>query len=203
MDDSSQPTIYMIAGPNGAGKTTFASSFLPTFANCKEFLNADLIAAGLAPFAPETQAFWASELMLQRIDELVKLRASFSFETTLAARSYRTSIREWIAAGYKVHLIFLWLPSVEMAVERVATRVKEGGHNIPESVIRRRYHRGLDNLFELYEPVVSRAQVRDASRLTAVLVWERDEDKICVLDYNRWQDIQNSRQIPNDNEQRI
>jgi predicted ABC-type ATPase len=102
---------HLVIWSNGAGKTTFANSFLPTFVNCREFLNADLIAAGLAPFAPETQAIRVSELMLSRISELVAARATFSFETTLAARSYRTSILEWRRSGYRVVLYFIWLPS--------------------------------------------------------------------------------------------
>jgi predicted ABC-type ATPase len=130
MDDLLPPTIYIIAGPNGAGKTTFANSFLPTFAKCREFLNADLIAAGLSPFDPESQAIRASELLLLRIDELVASRSSFSFETTLAARSYRKSVGDWNVLGYQVFLIYLWLPSADLAVERVATRVKEGGYSM-------------------------------------------------------------------------
>lgn len=198
MDDSSPQTIYIIAGPNGAGKTTFANSFLPTFAKCREFLNADLIAAGLSPFNPESQAFRASELLLQRIDELVASHNSFSFETTLAARSYRNSILNWKAKGYQVFLVYLWLPSADVAVERVATRVKEGGHFIPEEVIRRRYRRGLANLFELYQPVVSTVQIRDGSRLPPALVWEKGQDAERILNYNRWNDIQNSRTINDD-----
>ena len=198
MDDSSPQTIYIIAGPNGAGKTMFANSFLPTFAKCREFLNADLIAAGLSPYNPESQAFRASELLLQRIDELVESHSSFSFETTLAARSYRNSILNWKARGYQVFLVYLWLPSAGVAVERVATRVKEGGHFIPEEVIRRRYRRGLDNLFELYQPVVSTVQIRDGSRLPPALVWEKDQDAERVLNYNRWIDIQNSRTVNDD-----
>ena len=142
MDEPSQPTIYILAGPNGAGKTTFANSFLPKFANCLEFLNADLIAAGLAPFAPETQAVRASELLLSRIRELVAARATFSFETTLAARNYHTSIVEWRRVGYRHVLYFIWLRSAEMAIERVAGRVQQGGHYIPEVVVRRLYSMG-------------------------------------------------------------
>jgi len=197
MDDSTRPTIYIIAGPNGAGKTTFANSFLPTFAKCREFLNADLIAAGLSPYNPESQAIRAAELLLKRIDELVEARSSFSFETTLAARSYRKSINDWKELGYQVFLIYLWLPSADLAVQRVATRVKEGGHNIPEEVVRRRYRRGLGNLFELYQPVVSRIQVRDGSRLPPALVWEQDQQTERIFNYTLWMDIQNSR-ISND-----
>lgn len=121
--------IYIIAGPNGVGKTTFANSSLPTFAKCREFLNADLIAAGLSPYDPESQAFRASELLLRRIDELVDSRSSFSFETTLAARSYRKSISHWKKLGYQVFLIYLWLPSAD----RTGLRLLSPFYGFPRS----------------------------------------------------------------------
>ncbi len=144
MDETfaNQRSISLL-GQMELAKTTFANAFLPTFAHCREFLNADLIAAGLAPFAPETQAVRASELLLKRIDELVATRTPFSFETTLAARSYQASIMEWRRVGYRVVLYFIWLRSAEMAIERVAGRVQQGGHYIPEEVVRRRYERGM------------------------------------------------------------
>ncbi len=165
MDNLDSPNIYIIPGPNGAGKTTFANRFLPRFVQCREFLNADLIAAGLSPYAPDSQAIRASQLLLERIHGLVKKQQSFSFETTLAGKSYRQAIPKWQGLGYRVVLFFLWLPSVEMAIERVAVRVREGGHNIPEDVVRRRYRRGIDNLFKLYLPLVSDAYIYDGSRL--------------------------------------
>ncbi len=199
MDEPSQPTIYILAGPNGAGKTTFANSFLPTFANCREFLNADLIAAGLAPFAPETQAIRASELLLSRIRELVAARATFSFETTLAARSYRTSILEWRRLGYRVVLYFIWLPSPELAIQRVAKRVREGGHNIPEAVVRRRYARGLANLIDLYIPIVTTVCVYDGASFPPIPIAEIEGERKLVLDYNRWERVQLHRKdAPND-----
>src|SRR6476660_5617785 len=129
-----QPTAYVIAGPNGAGKTTFATEFLPDFVNCREFLNADLIAAGLSPFAPETQNMRAGRLLLERIRELSKARADFGFETTLAGRMHvklLTDLQRW---GYRIVLFFLWLPNADVAVRRVAKRVSEGGHAVPEDV---------------------------------------------------------------------
>ena len=199
MEEPSQPTIYILAGPNGAGKTTFANSFLPTFAKCREFLNADLIAAGLAPFAPETQAFLASELLLKRIDELVATRTTFSFETTLAARSYRTSILEWRRLGYRVVLYFIWLPSPELAIQRVAKRVREGGHNIPDAVVRRRYARGLANLFDLYIPIVTTVCVYDGASFPPIPIAEIEGERKLVLDYNGWERVQLHRKgAPND-----
>ena len=139
----------IIAGPNGAGKTTFAKSFLPQEAHVLRFINADLIAAGLSPFAPEQMAVKAGRLMLREVKEAVTKRESFAIETTLSGSAYLKHIREWQALGYEVSLFFLQLSSVELAISRVAQRVKQGGHHIPEAVIRRRYQAGLDN-FPIY-----------------------------------------------------
>lgn len=186
--------IYIIAGPNGAGKTTFASKFLPKFAHCREFLNADLIAAGLSPYSPDSQAMRASQLLLERIHNLVEAQRTFSFETTLAGKSYRQSIPQWTQLGYQVVLFFLWLPSVEMAIERVAMRVREGGHNISEDVIRRRYQRGLFNFFEIYAPLVSSAYVYDASQLPPVLAWESAAGTENEVDSQLWTTITQSKE---------
>lgn len=185
-ESSITPTIYLIAGPNGAGKTSFATSFLPKFSDCREFLNADLIAAGLSPFLPETQSIQASKLLLLRIDELVQHRTSFSVETTLSAKSYRLHINHWQKLGFRVILYFLWLPSADFAVSRVAERVREGGHNIPEDVIRRRYKRGLENLFELYIPIVRNVRVYNGAVFPPALLWKVDDVVEEVLDYNTW-----------------
>lgn len=134
--------ILILAGPNGAGKTTFAREFLTTEANCPTFLNADMIAAELLPLQPERVAMRAARFMLQRIREEVTNGEDFAFETTLANRSYAHSIREWQAAGYHVALWFLALSSVEVALARVTQRVLQGGHNIPEAVVRRRFLAG-------------------------------------------------------------
>jgi predicted ABC-type ATPase len=143
--------ILILAGPNGAGKTTFAREFLPTEAFCRTFINADLIAAGLSPFAPERVAVRAGRLMLQMIAEHVQRGESFAFETTLAGRNYGRSIPTWRAAGYRVTLFFLALPSAEIAIDRVAERVRQGGHGIPREVIRRRFAAGLANFETLYK----------------------------------------------------
>ncbi len=146
--------VLIIAGPNGAGKTTFARSFLPKEAHVLRFINADLIAAGLSPFAPEQMAVKAGRLMLQEVKEAVAKRESFAIETTLSGSAYLKHIREWQALGYEVSLFFLQLSSVELAIGRVAQRVKQGGHHIPEAVIRRRYQAGLDN-FPIYAKLVN------------------------------------------------
>lgn len=145
----------IIAGPNGAGKTTFARSFLPEEAHCPRFINADLIAAGLSPFAPEAAAFKAGRLMLQEIAACVRRNESFAFETTLSGLGYLAHIREWRASGYHVSLLFLSLPNPEVAIARVAERVRQGGHHVSETVIRRRFAAGLRNFDQAYKPAVN------------------------------------------------
>ena len=147
--------IIIIAGPNGAGKTTFARSFLPREAQCPRFINADLIAAGLSPFAPEEAAIKAGRLMLVEIAECVKRGESFAFETTLAGLGYRSRIRQWRDLGYHVSLFFLSLPDAETALARVAERVRQGGHHIPEDVIRRRFAAGRRNFEAAYKLAVN------------------------------------------------
>jgi predicted ABC-type ATPase len=146
--------IIIIAGPNGAGKTTFAHEFLPAEAQTLRFINADLIAAGLAPFNPESAAIKAGRLMLEEIDASVAAGSSFAFETTLSGLGYLRKIAIWQGLGYQVKLWFLSLPSDDVAVSRVALRVAQGGHNIPEAVIRRRFKAGLTNFHERYSQVV-------------------------------------------------
>lgn len=146
--------IIIIAGPNGAGKTTFAEEFLPREANCPLFVNADLIAAGLAPFDPDRAAFKAGRLMLEEIHDYVRRGESFAFETTLSGRGYARLIPAWRREGYLVKLFFLRLASPELAIARVRQRVREGGHNVPEPTIRRRFAAGLRNLQEIYQPIV-------------------------------------------------
>ncbi len=146
--------IIMIAGPNGAGKTTFARSFLPVEAQLPRFINADLIAAGLAPFAPETAALKAGRLMLEEIAQCARRGDSFAFETTLSGLGYLRHIAGWRAQGYRVSLFFLTLPNAETAIARVAARVRQGGHDIPEPVIRRRFVMGWNNFQRRYKQAV-------------------------------------------------
>ncbi len=155
--------ILIIAGPNGAGKTTFAQAFLPNEANCPTFVNADLIAAGLSPFQPEKVAFRASRLMLEEMNAHVRRGESFAFETTLSGKVYALRIPEWRRLGYRVSLIFLRLTSVELALERIRQRVREGGHDVPEVVVRRRFEAGLSNYHHLYRPLVDEWYLYDNS----------------------------------------
>jgi predicted ABC-type ATPase len=148
------PNLYIIAGCNGAGKTTASYTVLPELLNCNEFVNADNIAAGLSPFNPESVALEAGRIMLQRIDELLSREVDFAFETTLSTRSYVSLVKRAQQKGYEVTLLFFWLSSPKIAMQRVATRVNEGGHNIPIDVIERRYYRGIKNLISLYIPLV-------------------------------------------------
>jgi len=150
-----QKQLYILAGCNGAGKTTASLTILPEIWQCREFVNADAIACGLSPFDPESVAFQAGRLMLQRIDELMHEGVSFSIETTLATRSYVGLVKRAQEQGYWVNLLFFWINSPEMAIQRVAKRVAEGGHNIPKDVIRRRYERGIRNFFELFKDKVN------------------------------------------------
>ena len=142
--------IIIIAGPNGAGKTTFAREYLLKEANCPDFINVDLIAAGLSPFDPDRAALQAGRIMLSEIHRRVRKRESFAFETTLSGNVYRRMIPAWRRAGYRVRLIFLGLPNPEMAISRVATRVSQGGHNVSSTVIRRRFDAGLRNFRNVY-----------------------------------------------------
>jgi predicted ABC-type ATPase len=169
---SNELKVVIIAGPNGAGKTTFAREFLPNEAHCPDFINADLIAAGLSPFNPEAAALRAGRLMLEEIDARAAQRRSFAFETTLSGRVYAHDIRAWQHLGYHVKLIFLSLPSADVAVARVAARVAQGGHNVPEEVIRRRFSSGLINLERIYKPLVDAWIVYDnSSRPPKILSW--------------------------------
>ena len=148
------PTALLIAGPNGAVKTTFAREFLPAEPDGHRFLNADLIAAGLSPFDPDRAALRAGRLLLSLVDEAVERRESFTVETTLSGHGYARAIPRWRAAGYRVVLIFLALPDAETALARVAERVRQGGHDIPASTIRRRFAAGRLNLETVYKPLV-------------------------------------------------
>jgi predicted ABC-type ATPase len=176
------PTVYVIAGPSGAGKTTFATEFLPDFVNCRQFLNADLIAAGLSPFAPETQNVRAGRLLLERIGELSTAREDFGLETTLSGRTHAKLLTDLKFSGYRIDLFFLWLPSPDLAVLRVAKRVLEGGHQVPEEIVRRRYASGLRNFVRLYTPRVDSWWLYDASRMPPVMIAEKDNGPLTAVD---------------------
>lgn len=162
--------IIIIAGPNGAGKTTFAQEFLPREAACTVFVNADLIAAGLSPFAPGAADIRAGRLMLEEIVSYIRRHESFAFETTLSGRHYARMILRWQSMGYHIKLVFLYLPDVAVGIERVHARVKQGGHNVPENIIRRRYDSGWRNFQEVYKHLVDSWVVYDNSGAIPVLI---------------------------------
>ncbi len=170
MCENTLKKIIIIAGPNGAGKTTFAREFLPNEAQCPTFVNADLIAAGLNPFAPEVAAVKAGRLMLELIHEYVRKGESFAFETTLSGKIYARLIPQWRRAGYRIKLIFLRLAAPEMALARVRLRVSEGGHNVPEDIIRRRFQSGWRNFETIYRDLADEWAVYDNAGDQPILV---------------------------------
>ena len=175
--------LYIIAGCNGAGKTTASFTILPEILGCKEFINADEIAKGLSPFQPESVAMQAGRIMLARMDELLQKGEIFAFETTLATKSYKQKI-EWAQAnGYEVTLLFFWLDSPNIAKERVAQRVAEGGHNIPLETIERRYYNGIANLFTIYINMVDICYIFDNSEGRKELIAQKERHKDIVI-YN-------------------
>lgn len=159
------PSLIVLAGPNGAGKSTIAPALLRDELHVTEFVNADAIAAGLSAFAPETAAIAAGRIMLSRAKELAARQESFGLETTLASRSLAPWITTLTQAGYAFHLVFLWLPSADVAVARVCERVRLGGHDVPDATVRRRYQSGLRNFFGLYRAMTATWQLRDATGL--------------------------------------
>jgi predicted ABC-type ATPase len=179
-------TIYIISGCNGAGKTTASYTILPEILNCKEFVNADNIAAGLSPFQPEKVAFEAGRIMLERMEYLLQANQTFAIETTLASKSYKGKLLEAIENGYQVKLLFFWLPNVEMAINRVAIRVSEGGHNILKEVIIRRYSRGIQNLFKIYLPLCSEWAVFDNSDGAPIMIAQGVKSKIDIIQDENW-----------------
>jgi predicted ABC-type ATPase len=162
----------IIAGPNGAGKTTFATEFLPNEADCPIFVNADLIAAGLSPFKPDAAAIRAGRLMLNQIHEHARNGDSFSFETTPSGRGYSRLIPIWQGEGYQVKLFFLRFPTPELAIARVKQRVSEGGHNVPDAIVRRRFHSGLRNFEHIYRDMVDEWALYDNSGDRPILISE-------------------------------
>jgi predicted ABC-type ATPase len=183
--------LYIIAGCNGAGKTTASYTILPEMLSCNEFVNADEIARGLSPFQPEKVSFQAGRIMLERVDELLKQKVDFAFETTLTTLSYQNTIKLARKKGYKVHLLFFWLNNEKLAIERVKIRVKEGGHNIPEDVIIRRYHKGVKNLLKIFVHLCDYWLVIDNSSSPYKLVCEGSRSiQQKVFDNDLWIKIQ-------------
>ena len=175
------PQLFILAGPNGAGKTTAAKVLLPEILQVRQFVNADHIAAGLSPFDPASAAIRAGRIMIDRMQEFLRARESFAFETTLAGKSHAPFIQDARSKGYRVSLIFVYLRSSDLALHRVAQRVQRGGHDIPRETVERRFHRGLIHFFELYRPIVDTWTLCDNSDQSLILVAESpDQGKSAV-----------------------
>jgi predicted ABC-type ATPase len=185
--------LFIIGGANGAGKTTAAMTLLPQYLDVFEFVNADEIARGLNPLKPATANMLAGRIMIDRIASLIQTRANFAFETTCAGHHHAATIEQAKAAGYVTTLIFLWLPSADMAVQRVRSRVKQGGHDIPEATIRRRYAAGLRNLNRLFMPLVDKTVIYDSTTaITGIAppkIAEKTEAGLTIIDSVLWSQI--------------
>ena len=179
-----KPSLYIIAGPNGAGKTTFARKFLPDYVECLEFVNADLIADGISPFAPGRAAIQAGRIMLEQIHLLSSHRRDFGFETTLAGKTYVKLLRDLKNSGYCIHLFFLWIANINLALERIATRVRCGGHDIPEVVVRRRFNKSLFNFFNPYQPLVDSWTIFDNSTDAPQMIALGESGKRVIIEPN-------------------
>ena len=177
-----KPNLYIIAGPNGAGKTTFARKFLPDYAKCLEFVNVDLIANGISPFDPERAALRAGRIMLEQIHSLAERRLDFGFETTLSGKAYIKLLQKMKKGGYLIHLFFLWINDVELALERIRLRVRNGGHAIPEATVRRRFGRSLANFLLVYKPLADSWTIFDNSGDVPKMIAFEESGKIEILD---------------------
>lgn len=189
------PNLFVIAGPNGAGKTTYARRFLPEEMRTREFVNADLIAAGLSPFAPDKAAYEAGRIMLNRLRELAAQRADFSFETTLSGRAYAPLLREMRAAGYRIRMDFLWIPQLDITRQRVRQRVTKGGHDIPDAVQLRRFHLGVRNLATLYRPLLDHWRLYDNTYDQPHLVAEEEYGRLKIADAGKLAQIENAASV--------
>lgn len=185
--------MYLIAGCNGAGKTTASLTLLPEMLDCKEFVNADNIASGLSPFQPDKVAIEAGRLMLKRIDDLIKMKVDFAIETTLSSRNYFSKVKEFQKSGYEIVLIYFWLNTPDIAIERIKERVKKGGHFVPDEVVVRRYYRGIKNLFQYFIPNSDYWLVFDNSNPNVVMVAEGFNDlEKKIFNNEIWQEINRS-----------
>ena len=181
--------VYIIAGPNGSGKTTFAIKFLPEYARCPNFINADLIAHGLSPFSPGAAAIKAGKLVLEQIHEFAKKRVDFAFETTLSGKLYVNLIKSLKEKGYKIHIFFLWVPDADLVVSRIKSRVAQGGHDVPVRDVLRRFNRSISNFFKLYQPLADSWMLFDNAGIIPILIAERKNSKVKIIDEGSYKNI--------------
>ncbi|PIQ87391.1 MAG: Zeta toxin family protein [Candidatus Omnitrophica bacterium CG11_big_fil_rev_8_21_14_0_20_45_26] len=184
-----KPKLYVIADPNGSGKTTFAEKFLPDYVECFEFINADLIAKGLSPFDPSRVAIKAGKLLLEQIQAYSKRRIDFAFETTFSGKNYKKVLKNIKKKGFELHLFFLWLPDVKLALARVADRVREGGHHVLEKDVRRRYVRGLWNLFHVYKTLFDSWSIFDTATTHPKQIVKSEQNILTVYDKMNYQQL--------------
>ncbi len=173
-----KPNVYIIAGPNGAGKTTFAREFLPFYAKCKNFVNADLIAQGLAPFSPESAAIKAGRIVLEQIHYLAEQRSDFAFESTLSGTAYVSFLKKLKSKGYVIHIFYLWVPKVELSLARIKERVVKGGHNVPAKDVKRRFAKSFDNFVHLYKPLADYWLIINNEGIVPKLIRRGEGDKM-------------------------
>ena len=177
-----KPNVYVIAGANGAGKTTFARQFLPLYVKCRVFVNADLIAQGLAPFAPDTVSLKAGKLLLKELDAQAAKKNDFSFETTLSGKSYVKFLKELRQMGYNIHIFYLWIPSVKLALHRVEERVSVGGHDVAVKDIKRRFLKSMDNFLNVYKPLADHWVIINNGGITPFTIASGDGKKTKIFD---------------------
>ncbi len=185
----SRKNIYVIAGPNGSGKTTFAREFLPDYAQCPQFINSDLIAQGLSPFQPERAAIKAGKLVLEEIKDLAHKGVDFGFETTLSGRTYERHFRVFKKKGCRLHLFFLWVPHESLAIERIKNRVAEGGHDVPEMDVRRRFQRSIVNFFQIYSLLADRWVFFNNSGIRPAPIAKKADKGLEIFNKELWRAI--------------
>jgi len=176
--------VYIIAGPNGSGKTTFAKKFLPDYAKCQNFVNADLIARGLSPFSTQISAIRAGRVVLEQLHYYSNKNMDFAFESTLSGKTYINFFKELKKKGYNLHIFFLWIPSAELALSRIKDRVAEGGHDVPSQDVRRRFGRSIYNFFKFYRPLLHSWMLFDNSESKPKLIAEEKDKKLNIIDQN-------------------
>jgi len=181
--------VYIIAGPNGSGKTTFAVKFLPEYAQCPNFVNADLIAQGLSPFSPGTAAIAAGKLVLERIHQFADSRVDFAFETTLSGKLYINLFESLKERKYKIHIFFLWIPDANLALSRIGSRVAQGGHDVPVQDVLRRFNRSISNFFKVYQSFADSWMLFDNAGAIPVLIAEKKHGKVRVVEQSSYNTI--------------